>query len=160
MIIGPAFEHAFDLHLDFHSRLRIGPLVDGNEVGFVGVAGGTIEGPRLSGRVLPNSGGDYANIRSDGVVEVNAHYLLEAVDGTMIHVYNRGYSDRSREGFMLAQATEGSLSAVASGYYFRVTPVFKTVPGPHEWLTRTVLLGVAERYIERDYTVFRYYIVK
>lgn len=160
MIMGPAFEHAFDLHLDFHSRLRF-PLEGGSEFGFVGVAGGTVEGPLLSGKVMPNSGGDYAHIRPDGTVEFNAHYLLEAQDGTVIYLYNRGYGNRNREAYMLEQDEQtNQVKTVASAYYFRVTPSFKAPPGPYDWLNRNVVIGVAERHFEPDHTVFRYYLVK
>ena len=37
------------------------------------------------------SGADYATVRADGVVDFNAHYLLQADDGTYIYIVNRGY---------------------------------------------------------------------
>ena len=126
-------------------------------MGFVFGAGrGTVTGPRLSGRVVPCSGGDYAHIRPDGVVEINAHYLLEASDGTLIYVQNRGFIDRSHPGINVP----GEAGADSSTpYYFRITPTFRTPIGPHDWLTRTVILGVGERHQEPDYSLFRYYAV-
>lgn len=53
---------------------------------YVQIAGGEIWGPRLSGRVMPCSGGDYADVYG-----ISAHYMLEADDGTPIYVHNRGH---------------------------------------------------------------------
>ena len=155
-LCGPVLEHAFDLRLDFDKRVRFGPICGGGEVGFVAVAGGTVEGPLLNGRVVPYSGGDYAYIRPDGVIEFNAHYLLEASDGTLIYLNNRGYGQRTRgTGSLHKKRIEPS----DDPYYFRVTPVFRAPLGPHDWLTRTVILGAAERRENPDRTLFRYYAV-
>ena len=152
----PALAHAFDIHADFDRRMVAGPVCGGGQMGFVGVSEGPITGPRLTGRVLPFSGGDFAHVRSDGVVEINAHYMLEASDGTIIYLQNRGYLDRAHQATVAP--AEGS-ALVTAPYYFRVTPLFRTPIGPHDWLTRTVLIGVGERHQNPDYTMFRYYVV-
>ena len=54
----PVLEHAFDIRVDFDRRIVCGPICGGGQMGFVGVGGGTIHGPRLNGRVVPMSGGD------------------------------------------------------------------------------------------------------
>ena len=106
--------------------------------------------PDLNGRVVPSSGGDYANLRPDGVVEMNAHYLLEASDGTLIYLQNRGY------GYIDPSERRATGKDAA---YLRLTPVFRTPIGPHDWLTRTVIVGAGERRENPDHTVFRYYVV-
>jgi hypothetical protein len=35
--------------------------------------------------------------------------------------------------------------------------VFDTPEGPHDWLTRTVILGTGRRYGNPDHTIFTYY---
>jgi hypothetical protein len=152
----PALAYAFDIRVDFDRRVISGPVSGGGKMGFVGISGGTLRGPRLCGRVLPFSGGDYAHVRPDGVVEINAHYMLEASDGTLIYLQNRGFLDRAHQG---ASVPAGGSTAGATPYYFRVTPVFRAPNGPHDWLTRTVILGVGERHQDPDYTSFRYYAV-
>jgi hypothetical protein len=156
-ITGPVLQHAFDIRLEFDQRVMFGPVSGGGQMGFVRVAGGTIEGPLLNGRVVPHSGGDYAHVRPDGVVETNAHYLLEASDGTLIYIYNRGVVDRSH-GVGLVNS-ERDRNAPGMNFYFRVNPTFKAPLGPHEWLTRTVFIGVAERRQNPDHSLFRYYAV-
>jgi hypothetical protein len=150
-------EHAFDVRVDFTPDRRISEtLPDGDRQGYTPVAGGVLLGPRLKGRVVPHSGADYARIRADGVVELNAHYLWETDDGAMIYIYNRGYI---RPG----ENDPGNLrvndQGLAQPRYFRFSPTFKAPAGPHEWLNSTVFVGAAERRKDPDHTLFRYYAV-
>jgi hypothetical protein len=41
----------------------------------------------------------------------------------------------------------------------RTPPVFDTPVGPHDWLTRTVILGTGKRHANPDNTIFTYYAV-
>jgi hypothetical protein len=138
-------EHVFDVEVLFGGdRTIFGPLPGGGSQGYTPAIGGTIAGPRLNGKVVPNSGADYALVRDDGTIELQAHYLLEADDGTRIYIQNRGY---------LVRAAEGA----AQLSYFRLTPYFRVPQGPHDWLTRTVIVGGGERRSDPDRSLFRYY---
>ena len=53
----------------------------------VPITGGTFEGPRLKGKVLP--GADWQIVRPDGVLELEARYALETDDGALISMVNR-----------------------------------------------------------------------
>ena len=138
-------EHVFDIEVEFGAdRHMFGPLPGGGHQGYTPAIGGTISGPRLSGRVVPHSGADYALVRDDGTIELSAHYMLEAEDGTNIYIQNRCYLVRARKG-----------SSQPS--YFRLTPYFRVPTGPHDWLSRTVIVGGGERRTEPDRSLFRYY---
>jgi hypothetical protein len=138
-------EHVFDIEVLFgDDRTIFGPLPGGGSQGYTPAIGGTIKGPRLTGKVVPNSGADYALVRDDGTIELQAHYLLEADDGTLIYIQNRGY---------LVRAPAGA----AQPSYFRLTPYFRVPQGPHDWLTRTVIVGGGERRSDPDRSLFRYY---
>jgi hypothetical protein len=153
--IAVRLEHVFDVRVDFTAdRCIFGPLPGGTSMqGYTPASGGVIEGPRLNGRVIPNSGADYATVRGDGVVELNAHYLLEADDGTKIYINNRGYLVPAKPG-------EGvERHGMKQPAYFRFTPTFKVPEGPHDWLTRTIILGAGERRSNPDHSIFRYYAV-
>lgn len=147
MIASPAdcrLEHVFDIEVLFGAdRLIFGPLPGGSSQGYTPAIGGTISGPRLSGIVVPNSGADYATVRSDGTIELSAHYLLQADDGTMIYIQNSGY--------LVRPAEESQPS------YFRLTPRFRVPEGRHDWLSRTVIVGGGERRTDPDRSLFRYY---
>lgn len=147
-------EHIFDIRIDFDQRARFGPVVGGGAIGFTSVGGGVVEGPRLNGRVVPHGGADWADIRADGVVVINAHYLLELDDGTTVYVQNRGFVVPAERP---ADADPAQLIQPA---YFRVAPTFKVAQGPHDWLTRTVVVGCGERHVNPDFTLFRYYAMR
>lgn len=151
----PGYEWVFDITIEFGERWRF-PVVGGGLIGYTSIAGGIIEGPKLQGRVLPASGADFARIRPDGVVELDANYLLESADGTPIYCHNIG---RGRAPPVpLARGEEPKASETAD-HYFRLTPQFQTPPGPHDWLTKVVIVGVAQRRRNPDRTVFHYYAV-
>jgi hypothetical protein len=138
-------EHVFDVEVLFGAdRTMFGPLPGGGSQGYTPAIGGTITGPRLNGKVVPNSGADYALVRDDGTIELEAHYLLEANDGTLIYIQNRGYLIRAAAG-------------AAQPSYFRLTPYFRVEQGTHDWLTRTVIVGGGERRSDPDRSLFRYY---
>jgi len=157
-------EHVFDVRIDFHERRLFGPVSGGATQGYTSVKSGTVEGPRLSGRVVDYSGADWATVRTDGVVELNAHYLLEASDGTLIYIRNLGYvyGAAPLTGPGSAAAPGPTATAAASAPragYFRCTPYFRAPQGPHEWLNRTVIVGGGERRTNPDHSLFRYYAV-
>ena len=140
-------EHVFDIEVMFGAdRVIFGPLPGGGNQGYTPAIGGTISGSRLSGIVVPHSGADYALVRDDGTIELSAHYLLQADDGTKIYIQNRGYLVRARPG-------------EAQPSYFRLTPYFRVPAGPHDWLSRSVIVGGGERLTNPDRSLFRYYLL-
>ncbi len=148
-------EFAFRIRLQLGIRQKIGRIPSGGVRGFVSAAGGIIDGPLLSGRVVPNSGGDWALYRDDNTVMFHAHYMLEADDGTQIYMRNNGYRHAPPE---VAARQEALQPVDFSEYYMRLSPTFDTPIGKHDWLTRHVIVGCGERHAE--YSVFHYYIVR
>lgn len=152
----PGLSFAFRILLEFDAgpRLRFEPAFQSGRRGFVAVAGGTIEGPRLNGRVLSRSGGDWPRLWHSGLVEFEAHYLLEAADGTPIYIHNRGLAYATPE---VMTRIEAGAQVAADETYCRVTPRFEVPAGPHEWLARTLFVGKGER--RGAQSVFDYYAV-
>jgi len=146
-------EHVFDVRIDFHQRLIFQPMTGGQKQGYTSVKSGTVSGPRLNGIVLDYSGADWPIVRPDGVVELNAHYVLKTDDGALIYIRNLGYVYGPRES---AESARGPANPAADGY-FRCTPYFRAPEGPHDWLNRTVIIGGGERHKAPDHTLFRYY---
>ena len=139
--------HAFDVRMNFHKRVIFGPVSGGARQGYVALKDGIVRGPKLNGRLIDGSGADFGVVRTDGVVESNAHYMMEADDGTPIYIQNRGY----------IYNTQPDAPGPA---YFRCTPYFRAPVGKHDWLIRTVIVGGGERHHDPDYTIFRYYTVE
>ena len=155
-------EHAFDIRINFDKRWMWGPLPGGDQQGYTSVgAGGTVEGPLLNGKLVDYSGADWPNVRPDGVVELNAHYVIEAEDGTRIYIRNLGYVHGPLRAPGQAESDPPAIPA-----YFRCTPYFKVQTGPHDWLNRTVIVGIGKRFPQKtpqdppDYSLFRYYAVR
>lgn len=149
-------EHVFDVRIDFHERHVFGPVSGGAKQGYTSVKTGVVDGPRLKGKVLDYSGADWALVRPDGVVELNAHYLLQADDGALIYIRNMGYVYGAAPQPPLS---DGSPAPPRKNSYFRCTPYFRAPEGPHDWLNRTVIVGGGERKTNPDHSIFRYYAV-
>lgn len=152
--VTPRLEFVFRIKMLLGLRQKFGPLPQGSTRGFVTAAGGTVEGPKLNGRVVPNSGGDWALYRDDHTVGFDARYMLEADDGTPIYMINRGFRHAPPE---TAKRMEALEPVEPSEYYMRIAPSFETPVGKHDWLTRTIIVGSAER--RTDHSVFDYYAV-
>jgi hypothetical protein len=150
----PRLEFVFRIKMLLGIRQKFGPLPQGSIRGFVSAAGGTVEGPRLNGRVVPNSGADWALYRDDHTVGFDARYMLEADDGTPIYMMNRGYRHAPPD---VAARQEALEPVDPSEYYMRIAPSFETPIGKHDWLTRTIIVGSAER--RSDHSIFDYYAV-
>src|SRR4030081_394644 len=98
---------------------RLGAVPHGTRV-IAPITGGTFDGPRLRGRVLPG-GGDWTLLRSDAVLELDLRITLETDDGALI----------SMTSFGLRHGPPEVLAALARGeavdpptYYLRSAPRF------------------------------------
>ena len=153
----PELEFVFQIRLYFERRLRFPIDATGTELGFVLIEHGEIEGPRLNGKVVPRSGGDWAKILPTGVVVHQAHYLLQADNGEHIYMRNAGYHAYPGKEWVgrLDEASEEMRAAD----YFRLSPVFETASPDHLWLNKTIIVGTGERRFDPDHSVFDYYAV-
>jgi hypothetical protein len=154
----PKFEFVFEIDLDFTRTQNINNMPTGAGRGAVYLDSGTIKGPRLNGKAVPNSGGDYALFRPDDVLSFDARYMLQENDGTLIMIYNRGYlwgrySDTMTK--IRAWIFENGPAVPESDYYLRAFPTFEVEKGKHDWLMRHVIVGVGKRKAAGN--VVRYY---
>ena len=108
----------------------------------VPVKGGSIEGPRIRGRVLAG-GADWQYLRPDRVLQLQANYLLQTRDGVAIMVTNRGL--RHASAAVMRKLARGEPVA-AHRYYFRTIAEFEAPTGSrYAWLNSSVFVGVGER---------------
>jgi hypothetical protein len=95
----------------------------------VPITGGTFEGPRLRGEVVPG-GADWQLFRADGDIEIEARYTLRVSDGALIHIRNRG----------LVHIPPGTTDL--KKIYVCTVPEFEAPSeGPHAWLNHGIFLG-------------------
>jgi hypothetical protein len=107
----------------------------------VAITGGTFEGPRLRGQVLPG-GSDWTLLRSDDVLELDLRLTLQTDDNASISMTSFGL----RHGPPAVIAALGRGEAVdPSLYYFRTAPRFETAAPRYEFLNRLVAIAVGER---------------
>jgi hypothetical protein len=107
----------------------------------VPILGGSVEGPRLSGRVVPG-GADFQILRPDGVMELEAKYVLEASDGAFIYVVNRGLRHGpadATEKMMRGEPVDPAL------IYFRAAPTFETAAPDFAWMARSLFVCTGTR---------------
>lgn len=155
----PTLELALEVQLKFHPLPKMQEVPGGGTKGIVVVDAGTFSGPRLSGTVVPASGGDFASFRADGVVVLDARYMLVEEDGTAIFLYNRGFiwgrEPDVMSRFSRVAAGHSDVSVDPSEYYFRTMTSFDAPKGKHDWLTRHVFVGAGARL--SDGNLIRYF---
>ena len=139
----PILDYAFTIGIELTGARWIKPTSIGMTRAAVYAGSGTIEGPMLRGKVVPMSGGDFPLVRADGVIDFDARYLLEAEDGAVIYLQNRGY--RWAKTPVAAEKMHRNEAVGRDEYYMRVSPKFDAPDGPHAWLNKHVFVGVAEK---------------
>jgi len=136
-----------ELVFAFEARVQVGPPLDVGPVSagrrrIIPILSGTFEGPGLKGRVLPG-GADWQIVRADGVAELDTRYTLETDDGKLIYVQNPGIRHAPPE--VTARLMKGE-SVDPSLVYFRSAPKFETSEPELAWLTRSIFVGIGERF--------------
>ena len=89
----------------------------------IAFSSGTVRGPELNGRVLPG-GADVQLVREDGIVEIDAKYLIETDAGEKVFVRNTGI-----------------VRVAPEGLYFRTRPTFETEAPGLQWLMQNAFVG-------------------
>jgi hypothetical protein len=155
---GPEFDLAFICTLRFTRVQTIADNAAGITRSAAYVDEGRFEGPLLRGRAVPASGGDYATWRPDDTASLDARYMLEAEDGTLIYLQSRGYIWGRSPGVMdrlRRFAFQNGPAVPVEDYYFRTITTFETPRGKHDWLARHVFVGLGER--RADGNTIRYF---
>jgi hypothetical protein len=105
------------------------------------VAGGTFEGPKLRGIVLPG-GADWIISRPDGSMTLDVRLVLETDDKATIGMTYRGM--RHGPAAAMERLNRGE-SVDPSEYYFRTSIAFETAAARYDWLNRIIAIGTGRR---------------
>ena len=132
--------HLFKMTLEVAGMQLIGATPTGNRrIGLV--AGGTFEGARLRGKVLPG-GADWIVVRPDGVTTLDVRLVLETDDGAAIGMTYRGLRHGPAE--VMDRLNRGEV-VDPSTYYFRITVAFETATAKYAWLNGAAFVGTGDR---------------
>ncbi len=128
------------LKLTVNGMQAVGATPNGNRrVGLV--AGGTFEGPKLRGTVLPG-GADWIIARPDASTTLDVRIVLETDDGALIGMTYRGM--RHGPADVMAKVNGGEF-VDPSLYYFRTAVFFETAAPRYDWLNRVIAIGTGSR---------------
>jgi Protein of unknown function (DUF3237) len=106
------------------------------------LGGGTFEGPRLRGTILPGSSVDWQLLRSDGVLEMDLRFTLRTDDGALISM--RSFGLRHGPSEVIAAIGRGE-TVDPSTYYFRTVPRFDTAHAAYAFLNRLIAVASGDR---------------
>jgi hypothetical protein len=107
----------------------------------IDIKGGTVEGPKLKGKVLAG-GADWQIVRTDGVVHLTARYTIETEAGGLVLVNSEGYRHGPAE-VMERLARDETVDPRL--YYFRAFMRFETADPDAAWLNRILAIGRGAR---------------
>ncbi len=134
-------EFLFEVRIALAPPVDVGAGPDGQRR-FLLAESGRFEGPRMSGEVIPSSGGDYVRRRSDGVSIVDVRLCLRTDDGATILMTYQGRLKASEENLAYARDFDKPDDpAGADRYYFRTNPLFETGDERYAWLNSIVSVG-------------------
>lgn len=114
----------------FEERVTIDPAVVLGDTAFghrqyIPITGGTVDGPRLKGQVVPGGWDFQLTYAASKCTELNADYFLKAEDGTVIHVFNQG--------MFCPGAPRGIFH-----------PRLEAPNGPHGWMSHSTFVATLE----------------
>jgi hypothetical protein len=107
----------------------------------INITGGSISGPRLSGKILPG-GADWQIIRSDDVADIFAKYTFQIDGGGLVLVTSAGLRHGPPE--VIAKLARGEPVA-RDHYYFRTCVRFETADPAADWLNRVLMIAIGAR---------------
>ena len=131
-LTSPWMEYVMELKVTVDGAYGVGDTSHGNRY-VIPITGGTFEGPRLRGTVIPG-GADYQMIDSvKGRTELEAIYSIRTDDGVNIHIRNTGilYTGKNENG--------------EDTFYFRTTPKFEAPKdSQYDWLNNYIFICVPQ----------------
>ncbi len=124
------------LDIDLAAIVRVG---EGRLV--APVAGGTLEGPRVSAKVLPG-GTDWVTQSTDGNATIDVRLTLATDDGATLGLTYQGRfvgAPGAMQRFVAGQPIDGT------EYSLQTVAKFETADARYVWLNDTIIVGIGEQ---------------
>jgi hypothetical protein len=145
MPAAPEFEALMRLAVDVGDVVSLGAAPAG-ERRVVAITGGRFEGAGgWQGEVLPG-GADWQWLRDDGVLEVDARYVLQDAQGARVQVVSQGLRHGPREAI---DALMRGVPVDPARYYFRTAMRFETTAPTLAHLNRVMAFAIGAREARR-----------
>ena len=124
----PQLEYVVELKVKCEGAYQVGQTSHGNRF-IIPIVGGTFEGPKMKGTILPG-GADYQlQDNEHGRTEIEAIYSIKTDDGVNIHVRNKGLICTGKD-------ENGNPQ-----FYFRTTPQFEApFDSKYAWLNNAIFV--------------------
>ena len=132
-------EFLFNLNLKLGDLKSLGDIVIG-ERRIASIAGGSVEGQRFSGEII--EGSDCQLLRADGVLAIDATYLVKEDSGGLVRILNKGLRHGPAE--VLARLAKNE-PVQPNEYFFGSTMRFETSTKGLEWLNSTIAIAKGHR---------------
>jgi hypothetical protein len=122
----PHLEFVFEEYVTLGASIHPGETPYGDR-NIVPITGGVFSGPHIQGKVMPG-GWDWQLATKTGCHSIQADYMIQADDGAIINVVNKG----------TICANPGASTKLFT------TPTFEAPLGPHAWLNGGAYIGTLE----------------
>jgi hypothetical protein len=140
--------------MSVEAHLRTGQSVGRGPYGnrqIFDVSGGSFEGPRLKGKILP-SGADWLLIGDDGIGRLDVRASLETEDGAIIYTYYPGVLEMND---LVQKAMAGEREPEFGDGYFVTQPRYETGDERYAWLNSVI--AIAEGKVGVSRVAYRVY---
>ncbi len=105
--------------------------------------GGTVKGPKISGKILP-PGGDWVRVMPSGALRLDVRLTIETDDGALIYMTYGGVVVGSKEAS--DALARGEVLGENGFPYFVTTPQFQTSSPKYDWLNKLQGVGKVASY--------------
>lgn len=140
---GPNYEWVGTAHVDVGKVIDVGMTPAGRRR-VVPILGGVVTGP-IEGQILPG-GADHQLVEADGLIRLEARYVIKARSGDLIYVVNSGVRHGPPD--VIARQLAGE-AVDPKLIYFRTSARFETPASHLQWITRSIVIGTAERHPDK-----------
>lgn len=132
----PKLEYLATVRADLKDPLDIGATPYGTRR-IYDVKGGSFEGPRLKGQVLP-SGADWLLVGPDGVGRLDVRATLQTDDGALIYTHYHGVIVLDEA---IAQTLAEGGETQFGETYFMTQPRYETGDARYAWLNAAICVA-------------------